>query len=240
MSGAGRPRVLYFAGCYASYLRPEIGSAAVGVLKRMGMTILSPPQHCCGLPLLSKGMVDPAREKIVANQAAFGELLHGCDHIVVTCSSCGLALSKEWRDLAETGFIKTVADKMIHISALVNRYRHRLPIRRPFPPLAYHLPCHLAAQPAAGSSLEMLAHIPGGKPLDLQGHCCGMAGSWGMLAANEELSRHIGMDLVQRVERSGAPVVATDCPTCRMQLEDLTEGKKILHPIEVVAQGVVR
>jgi len=34
--GDGEIKALYFAGCYASYIRPEIGEAAIKVLKNLG------------------------------------------------------------------------------------------------------------------------------------------------------------------------------------------------------------
>ena len=73
-SGGGAPRVLYFAGCYAGYLRPSIGEAAISVMSAMGMTVLTPKQHCCGLPMLTKGMVQQARERIEANFLSWGRL----------------------------------------------------------------------------------------------------------------------------------------------------------------------
>ena len=64
--------VLYFAGCYASYIRPEIGQAAIRVLEHLGLSVTLPPQHCCGLPLLSKGMAGAARAEDSRQSATVG------------------------------------------------------------------------------------------------------------------------------------------------------------------------
>ena len=90
------PSVLYYAGCYAGYIRPELGEAALDVMARMGFHIHLPPQSCCGLPHLSKGMAAGAQRNIKRNLQSWQNRLSKVDHIVVTCSSCGFALIKDW------------------------------------------------------------------------------------------------------------------------------------------------
>ena len=68
----------------------------------------------------------------------------------------------------------------------------------------------------------------------LETHCCGMAGSWGMTADHYDLSRAIGDDLIGQLNRSGADHGVTDCPTCRLQMEEFT-NLPIRHPVEIVA-----
>lgn len=57
------------------------------VLGQLGMSVQTQSQHCCGLPLLNKGMVRQARQKALANLSQWVHLLDRVDHIVVTCSS---------------------------------------------------------------------------------------------------------------------------------------------------------
>ena len=231
--GKGKPRVLYFSGCYAGYLRPSIGTALVRVLEHLGMTVHTPPQHCCGLPLLTKGMVRQAREKVSANLSHWAHLLERVEYIVVTCSSCGLALTTEWRDLLDLPRIHQVAGKVIHFSRLIGQYRHKLN-GGPWPVhLAYHLPCHLKVQAEADSSIKLLQALPETAVNNLQSHCCGMAGTWGMAAKNDALSRRIGGDLMGRLDASGADIAVTDCPTCEMQISQLG-SRPVMHPVEVV------
>lgn len=231
--GHGKPRVLYFSGCYAGYLRPSIGAALMRVLAQLGMAVSTPPQHCCGLPMLTKGMVRQAREKVLVNLSQWGDLLPRVDHIVVTCSSCGLALTTDWLDLLDRSHVNQVADKVIHFSRLVRRYTPK-PAVAPWPlHLAYHQPCHLKVQTEADSSLKMLQALPEATVDALDSHCCGMAGTWGLAAKNDALSRRIGGDLIDRINASAADVAVTDCPTCEMQMIQL--GRlPVMHPVEVL------
>ncbi len=240
-AGHGTPRVLYFSGCYAGYMRPSIGLALVRVLERLGMTVFTPPQHCCGLPQLTKGMVPQAREKVRDNLSCWMRLLARVDYVVVTCSSCGLALTTDWLDLLDHRLdnrqVRQVADKTIHFSRLIEQYRHRLDAVAVPMHLAYHQPCHLKIQAEADSSLTMLQALPDATVDALDSHCCGMAGTWGLADKNETLSRRIGSDLIDRIDASGADVAVTDCPTCEMQMAQLGRWS-VMHPVEVVAKGM--
>jgi len=229
-------KILYFAGCYASYIQPAIGRAAVNVLSNMNMAVHIPEQHCCGLPMLSKGMVPQARQKISTNLKKWSYLADLADYIVVTCSSCGYALMKEWQYLQDSPDIDMIRRKTIHITRLINIYFDRLKLRpgKFLPKLAYHAPCHLRIQPDSDCSFTLLARTDGADVKDLKGNCCGMAGSWGMTAKNYHLSKTISADMISKLNRSPAAVGVTDCPTCRIQMEQFSD-KPIKHPIEIIA-----
>jgi Fe-S oxidoreductase len=235
--GSGSPKVLYFAGCYASYLQPAIGQSALKVLKQMGMTVLTPPQHCCGLPMLSKGMVAEAKRKIQQNLQKWQDLVKAVDHVVVTCSSCGFSLGHEWNFLVDDAVLEALQNKLVHISRLINQYFDRLTMRNGHLNLAYHNPCHLKIQQDPSCSLDLLSRMDGIAIEDLKSHCCGMAGTWGFSAGHYDLSKKISADMISKLNASDALVGVTDCPTCRMQMEHFST-KKIKHPVEVVAECI--
>jgi FAD/FMN-containing dehydrogenase/Fe-S oxidoreductase len=233
--GNGPRRVLYYAGCDAAYIRPSIGEAAVHLLAAAGWQVLVPPQHCCGLPMLAKGMVDGARRQIRQNLRAWKDLVDTVAAVAVTCSSCGLALMTEWIDLMGAETVGGIAAKVRPVSALVAEAMDRLPLADGSrQPVAYHYPCHLLGQPEADSSVRMLRAVKGIDLKVLDSGCCGMAGSWGLHAANDRLSRRIGQGLMDRLDASGATAAATDCPTCRLQMEHLG-STPVWHPVELVA-----
>ncbi|MDL2270025.1 FAD-binding protein, partial [Desulfosarcina sp. OttesenSCG-928-G17] len=239
VTGSGNVQVLYFSGCYAGYYRPEIGEALTGVLTRMGYTVHTPNQHCCGLPLLSNGMVDAARKKIRKNLAAWRNLLAVVDHVVVTCSSCGLALREKWGSVLDLPLSHQIQKKIIHFSALL---QHTAPFSNMAPvnqTALYHLPCHLKIQPHAHDTRQLLAAIPGLLVSDLPNTCCGMAGTWGMAAENTKLSRDIGNQWISWEKcAEKTDLIITDCPTCEMQIAHLS-GSVVQHPVEMAARSLV-
>ncbi len=242
VSGKGRTKVLYFSGCYAGYIRPAVGTALIETLTAMDMTVYTPEQHCCGLPMMTKGMVGEAKGKLQRNLQQWGKLAAEVDYIVVSCSSCGLALKEEWASLAGgtrggTDLVELIRGKTVHVSTLVNERFHLLENIRRDIKVAYHTPCHLKVQDDSGASARMLAKIPGVELDNLTCNCCGMAGSWGLFAENYSLSRQIGSDLIDKLDASKADAGVTDCPTCTLQMEAFG-NKEVLHPIEILHKGI--
>ncbi len=236
----GQGSILFFPGCFAGTVRPEIGESCIRVLSRMGFAVYTPDTVCCGLPMLSKGMIDDARKKIRRNLDIWGQLVSGVDFIVSTCSSCGLSLTREWADALLDPLIPAIRLKTLSVSQLVHRYAGRLNgeilpkcSRSGFARSAYHAPCHLKIQSDPDASVRMLSDIAGMDLLKLNSHCCGMAGTWGAMTDHVELSFRIGSDLAERVRASGASRIVTDCPTCTLQLEQVT-GLPVDHPMQVM------
>ncbi len=232
--GKSTKKVLYFAGCYASYIQPSIGIAAVKILKDLNIMIFTPEQHCCGLPMLSKGMITAAAGKIRQNLEKWESFIDEVDAIIVTCSSCGLSLTQKWPYVVGGKKVDKIQKKIIHISSLVAEHQQRLTFKPADLKVVYHYPCHLKVQSDSDSSVRMLEGIRGVTVEKLQTHCCGMAGSWGLSAEHYQLSKQIGRDMIDKVTISKATVGVTDCPTCRMQMEQFVD-KPIRHPVEVVA-----
>src|SRR5262249_39159038 len=56
------PAVLLFPDTFTNYFEPEVGEAAIGLLRRAGRAVtLGPPGlRCCGRPMISNGLLDEA------------------------------------------------------------------------------------------------------------------------------------------------------------------------------------
>ena len=68
--------------------------------------------------------------------------------------------------------------------------------------------------------------------------CCGCGGSFNLF--HYDYSRKIGQRKRDNVAASGAKVVATGCPACMMQLEDVLSHNHddvvVKHPVEIYAE----
>jgi Fe-S oxidoreductase len=233
VEGIGDRRVLFFAGCYYSYIEPEVGVKTVNMLKGLGFTVITPKQCCCGVPMVAKGMVSAAKGRINKNIDLWGHLVTSVEHIIVSCSSCGLALMHEWTDLKTGNIVNKIKDRTIHITNFLKEFISSLELIDKTQSFAYHMPCHLKVQNSPEASINLIKNL-GIKNLNvLDSNCCGLAGSWGVLKENYALSKKIGEDLSSKVIESAEDTVLTDCPACRMQLKEITD-KKILHPVELL------
>ena len=66
--------------------------------------------------------------------------------------------------------------------------------------------------------------------------CSGMAGTWGLKAANYDLSQSIGRPMFDAINRPGVLFGSTECSACRMQMQEGT-GKRALHPVQYLAHA---
>jgi len=65
-------------------------------------------------------------------------------------------------------------------------------------------------------------------------NCSGMAGTFGLKARNYAVSLEAGRPMLEQLARPATLFGATECSTCRMQMEDGT-GKRTLHPAQYLA-----
>jgi len=237
-------RVAYFHGCFGGYQDVEgEGRAVIEALESLGVAVVVPPQECCGIAAISYGHLDDVRPAAARNVATFMDLLRRGYTPVYSAPSCGLALVEDYPRLLGTPqsevlarHVRDVHDVVLEILEADAGTRARL---RPVPMrLTYHNPCHLQARGAGASVVRLLKLIPGVEVVPIgEDHCCGIAGTYGMKSCNFERSMRMGAPLFDSIERTGAPVVATGCGTCKMQIEQGT-GRPVVHPLRLVRDAL--
>lgn len=146
------------------------------------------------------------------------------DAVVSECGSCSTHLKDYGRLLHDD---PACAEKAAALAGKVRSFSEFLAAIGPpqgLGPLraavTYHDPCHLSNRFAkvTGEPRALLKSIPGltYKELPEADWCCGAAGSYTFLHHREAvgvLDRKMG-----NVERTGASILATECPACMMHL----------------------
>ena len=243
-TGAG-PRVLLFPGCMVTYVYPGIGDASVEVLERAGVDVVTPPElACCGVPLEAHG----DREGAAALARLQLDQLEGLefDALVAVCPTCTSSFVQRYPRLLAgepryAARAQALAARSYDIASyLVDVLDVGPPAGRLEATVTYHDPCHLARglgvtrQPRA-----LLTGIPGVRLSEMRepSRCCGGAGSFSL--AHQELSLAIGARKAADITQTGAEVVATSCPGCRMQLADVLAQaggpRPVVHTVELLA-----
>jgi glycerol-3-phosphate dehydrogenase subunit C len=100
----------------------------------------------------------------------------------------------------------------------------------------YHSPCHLLAMGGNKASIELLGGLCSAEVTDINAGCCGIAGTFGMQKKNALLSDKISEKLAKALADSDIKTVLSECSTCRMQIEHISDSKAI-HPVKVLAQA---
>ena len=245
-------RVLLFPGCMVTYVYPGIGDAAVRVLERAGVDVVTPPAAaCCGVPLEAHGDLQGAKDlaRLQLDQLDGMEF----DALVAACPTCTSSFVHRYPRLLadETRYAaraQALAARSYDITSyLVDVLHADPPVGRLDAAVTYHDPCHLARglgvtrQPRA-----LLESIPGVRLSEMRepSRCCGGAGSFSL--THQELSLAIGARKAADIIATGAEVVATGCPGCRMQLADVLaqagDSRPVVHAVELLAaaQGGAR
>jgi len=108
-----------------------------------------------------------------------------------------------------------------------------------------HDPCHLArGQGVRDEVRELVGAIPGVVLREMRepAACCGGAGSFSL--DHYELASAIRDRKVADIDRTGAGVVLTGCPSCRMHIADGLEragrARPVRHPVELLAEAYER
>ncbi|MEE9613384.1 MAG: (Fe-S)-binding protein [Thermodesulfobacteriota bacterium] len=225
----GVPTVGFFAGCGVNYLLPGIGEATLRVLKKAGAKAVVPSgQICCGMPALSMGDVETAKSLALKNIEAFED--EGLDYITTSCATCTHAL--------KSVFMKVLADEGPEMRERVEKFSSRvrditellagelsyngggegsLPRGTP---VTYHDPCHLGRFQGIREEPRALLEGAGFALAEMEGpsECCGLGG--GLAFSDYDTSSEIAGKKAESIRATGAPVVATACPGCIVQIKD--------------------
>jgi glycolate oxidase iron-sulfur subunit len=246
----GRPRVVYFVGCMTNFIYPEIGEAAVALLKSLGCTIIIPKnQHCCGFPALSGGDLDTFRELAERNLAALEN--HQADYIMTACASCGGAfhrmyprvLGERFPDLADR--FQALSEKAVDASVLLQKLGLN-PDQgsSPLHEITYHDPCHLRSRGIVRQPRELLRAVPGLSLVEMKNadSCCGLGGTFTI--HHYGISLEINTQKTAAIKSAGVQTVVTGCPGCMLQLSDGLQQAgsraRVLHTLEVLARNLLQ
>ena len=100
--------------------------------------------------------------------------------------------------------------------------------------VGYHTPCYLRALRVGTPGENLLKLIPGITVRHIEQGCSGMAGTFGLRRDNYRSSLRAGWGLISAVREPTIQVGATECSSCKMQMEQGT-SKPTIHPLKLLA-----
>ena len=234
-------RVLLWDDTWTRYHEARVGRAAVAVLEAAGLEVaLVEGRKCCGRPAASRGLLGEVRRLGEHNLKLLGG---STEPIVFVEPSCYSIFVDEYRQLGLAG-AEAVAARCVLVEDLLldllDDGGAGLPWSGRLLTVAVHGHCHTKALADPRRAVALLGRIPGATVLPLDTGCCGMAGAFGMLVDNRELSRAVAAPLLEAVAAlpEGAEVAAAGT-SCRHQVESLA-GVAARHPVEIVAAALRR
>jgi Fe-S oxidoreductase len=235
------PRVAYFVDLFANHYDIDLAEAVVAVLSHLGVNVYVPRrQQGCGFPALVAGDLDRARALVVTNLRALSDAVR--DGYTVVCSepTAALMLSQEALRLTDDLDAELVARNTLDVGQYLAGLAQRGTLPRPDQPLrarvGYHQPCHLRALDVGTPGLDLIRTIPELDVEFIDRGCSGIAGVFGMARRNFRTSLRAGRGLRSRLKDHDIELGATECGTCRMQMEQGI-SKRTLHPVKLLGLG---
>jgi FAD/FMN-containing dehydrogenase/Fe-S oxidoreductase len=234
-----RLRVALFVDVFVGYNDPLIGRAAVAVLQHHGVEVYVPPRQAgSGIAALAVGDVDTARETAIHNVRLLADLVREGYRIVCVEPTAALMLTQDYGDLLDDADTATLASHTVELTAFLEELLDSGQLRTDFQPLpvtlGHHIPCHMKALRRAPAGPRLLGLIPELRVRTIDVGCSGMAGTWGLKAANYATSLSAGSPLLAELDRPGILFGSSECGSCRIQMQE-GSGKRSLHPIEWLA-----
>jgi anaerobic glycerol-3-phosphate dehydrogenase C subunit len=236
-------KVVYFTDTFVNYNDHELGFAVIKFLRHNNIDVIVPKQRPAPLPGVVYGDVKTSRKDLQYNVAHLSGFVKQGYKIICSEPSAALSLKEDLRFFVDSPDAKIISENTFELfDYLKNLINQNKP--NPAKVLAgltdkkyvHHTPCHLIALGEKAASIEVLKQLAGLEVKGLDGGCCGIAGTFGMQKKNYDLSMRIGEKLAEKIAESGADIVLTECSTCKMQIEQLTD-KRAEHPIKILAEA---
>jgi glycerol-3-phosphate dehydrogenase subunit C len=234
--------VSYFHGCYVNYNFPQLGKDLVKIMNAVGYGVhLLEKEKCCGVALIANGLSSQAKRQGTVNLDSIRKSEMAGRPVLTTSSTCTFTMRDEYPELLHLEN-NDVRDGITLATRFLYQLIEKGEIRLAFNPdykrrIAYHTACHMEKMGWAVYSTSLLRMIPGVDFVMLESECCGIAGTYGFKKENYKYSQEIGSGLFKQIENAGVDLVATDCETCKWQIE-MSTGVKVENPISIIAQAL--
>lgn len=232
-----RGRIAFYPGCAVTYFQQDIERATVSVLQALGYEVIVPEGiGCCGRPHLGLGDRPAAEARARRNAAVLSSL--GAETVVTACASCGLTFKKEYPTLLAPSGLRPPQVQDIH-EFLAGKLELSGAAAAVWGKATWHDPCHLGrGQGLSRMAREVLHSVPGMelREMEFPDRCCGFGGT--MRIGHHGLSDRIGEAKAADIVATGASLVITGCPGCRMQiagsLRRAGSDASVVHTMQVL------
>jgi glycolate oxidase iron-sulfur subunit len=170
---------------------------------------------------------------------------------LVDCATCGAAFKKEYiallkRKGLDTTQAEVLKKKTFDVMEYVAARLDELPLtqngREKKIRVTYHDPCHLArAQGVSDAPRKILKALPNVQYVEMEeaNTCCGGGGSFQFDFPG--VSRGITEKKIKHIRETGASVVVSGCPGCRLTIGGNMDGQdriSVLHPMQLLDQAL--
>ena len=235
-------KVSYFHGCYANYNYPKLSKDFVKIMNAIGIGVnLLEKEKCCGVALISNGFKTKATKQAETNLSSIRKAVQRGEPVLTTSSTCTFTMRDEYHhilDIDNSDVRDSINLATKYLYELLDQGKIKLVFKEDYRKrIAYHTPCHMEKLGWAIYSTSLLRLIPGVEFIMLDSQCCGIAGTYGFKKEHYKDSQKIGEGLFRQIKEYAVDLVATDCETCKWQIE-MGTGVTVENPISIIADAL--
>lgn len=241
---AGTKQVALCVTCVVDQIMPEVGVAAVRLLRRAGYEVIFPPaQTCCGQPFFNSGFQDEARR--LARRAI--DIFADYEAVVLPSGSCTTMMRLEYPHLLEDEpqwyyRARRLAAKTYELSEFLvhqagwsseSSATAETGGQRPAPSVTYHDSCHMCRLLHLKQEPRTLLADAGCQVKEMAepDRCCGFGGLFSIRIP--EVSNAMTAEKLRQATATGADVLITADPGCLMQLRGMMQLRGQAEEIRV-------
>ncbi|MDX2142759.1 MAG: heterodisulfide reductase-related iron-sulfur binding cluster [Rhodospirillaceae bacterium] len=238
-------KAVIYATCFANYNNPDIGTAALGILAKNGVSAEVVYPECCGMPQLEQGDLARVADKAKKIAAALRPHIDAGKDVIALVPSCGLMMKFEWPLIVpDDDNVKALARATYDICEYIVDIAKKeglAPGLQNVGGVALHLACHARAQNMGPKAAEMLRLIPQAEVAVIE-RCSGHGGSWGVKKGNFDVATKFAKQTVQKTAAANKTFVASECPLAGKHIaqgmnEDIKTAVESLHPVQIFAKA---
>lgn len=231
-------RVILMQGCAEPVLRPQIQTATVRMLTRMGYKVaFAPGEKCCGALVQHIGLADAARNAARRNVDAWSADIAKSDTpvvaIIITVSGCGPTVKQYASLLAGEPAYAVRAAQVSALAIDISEFlmlRAMPSVRNHTTKVAYHAACSLQHGQRLHGNAALLTSAGFEVSIPAEAHlCCGSAGTYNIL--QPAIADQLGDRKAENIGRLRAEVIATTNIGCAVQI-----GQRVTLPVVHVVE----
>jgi len=238
-----------FADEFTNFNESQIGIKAIMLLNKLGYEVVIPVHRESGRTYLSKGLLRKAKQIATFNVSQLSGVITDETPLIGIEPSTILTFRDEYPELVDPN-LQEKAKKLAMNALMIEEFlvlemeKGRITTEQftqEKKVVKLHGHCQQKAIASTLPTRRMLELPVNYSVQEIKSGCCGMAGSFGYEKEHYELSMQIGeLDLFPSIRKAGSEeIIAAPGTSCRHHIEDGT-GRKVLHPVEVLWDALLK
>jgi Fe-S oxidoreductase len=224
--------MLYFKGCTGREKLKNIPDSIEKLLNLLEINYHTlDNEGCCGSFLLRTGWEKDAKNIMEKNLKEFKD-----EKILTSCAGCYNTLKNDYKKYFNVDL------NVIHISQLLKDLISKNKLKGKIDnelTVTYHDPCHLGRHSkeydAPRKVIKNFANLKEMENNKENSSCCGSGG--GVKSAYPEIAKEIAINRVKEAENTGASLIITSCPFCKLSLSE-NSSIKVLDISEFILNSI--